>query len=906
MNQCHDWGQCDMSTGKCSDFKKPDGAACNDGSSFTKGDACVAGSCQGSMSCGATTCKTPVQPCLEVLCIKGQCKVNPREECSTCSDSRADTAADMCRGGSCIGSYAGVPRIPIAGSLYLEPGTKTLFTRSELANEVSIEIKVRSDTFSPLDTDLSCGYEGSNTALILLPAGTPPQLVESCYGRVVSGNVLRVAFRSTEGLASGSNYIKIAVAPGVLESGGVCSSEIHLEVEEDHHLLSAAISDTIGMASPGATLMQVKLSLCAPIDPNSTVEEELDPFLNPPGLLLGAGTKRPVYGGLVLHGIVLAVFAALVALAYLVITMFASADVSPWRRLEAARIGWLPFPYLVFYPGGVLLSCRVLFYGDDPAFQVFAVVLLILFIATPVLTFLEMRKLEQYAEFSKEDGWGPKDNWVRYRLTHILFDCYYWRTRHWLVADLTNVIILSAVQSIQPVTQAGCERRDWVTFGVMVVYALAYTIGKVTTEVWEYGLDVIILWGEIAAKILTMYNKLELVGIITFVALGGLVLKTLLGLWYFFVDEMDHWMKFYHGGQTTRPGFHRYFKFFLYFAIYDNVPRMLRQDELMEELTEEDLKKGKSIIRDRTGSGDLSAGTPSPRWADEGGGEVRLLEPSIVVHDASLNEDVDAEQKATPTPKYTPIIIPDNMPEETSWIGLGRGFGMLGPKLSNSDSDKTPSPDQTVLLDQLLGKPEDSPDSDDLQELNTTQPRSPLAESGDTTQPRTQSGNDLSGIVKRSPRVRNSSAMSSPSREQTPAQGVSRPAARRTRLSRVGKDGLAISLPADVRSPPSRTARKFTNTSRTPRFGPVPITDLSASMPARQNTTSPRGSSRLGRPRSTFGDPRRGSQSHHQMPSPTTSLPDTPPPRGRRKTPPKNPRPAKSMTSLEVAEEGVL
>eukprot|EP00756_Hemistasia_phaeocysticola_P030676 Hpha_TRINITY_DN16303_c2_g5::TRINITY_DN16303_c2_g5_i2::g.61830::m.61830 len=285
-NECHEWDECMADTGLCNNATKPDGAGCEDGNILTKGDSCVGGFCQGLMTCGTEKCLTPVQPCLQVSCVRGKCALTPREECSPCSDSDPDTAGDMCRGGSCIGAYAGVPRVPIAGSLYVDPGTRTTFTPLELPAELTVEIKVKFDSFSRLDTDLSCGHKGSETALILLPLDSPPELVESCFGRVVSDKVLLVGFKSTVGLESGT---RIGVAQGVLESGGECFTEVHINVES-HAVFNPALSSTIGLAAPGATLMQVKLASCQ-VQGGGDATEQVDPFMNPPKLTIGPRKK---------------------------------------------------------------------------------------------------------------------------------------------------------------------------------------------------------------------------------------------------------------------------------------------------------------------------------------------------------------------------------------------------------------------------------------------------------------------------------------------------------------------------------------------------------------------------------------------------------------------------------------
>src|SRR5205823_1332539 len=63
LDQCHDVGVCDMTSGTCSNPTKPDGTSCNDNSACTTADSCHAGACTGAMvacddgdPCTADTC----------------------------------------------------------------------------------------------------------------------------------------------------------------------------------------------------------------------------------------------------------------------------------------------------------------------------------------------------------------------------------------------------------------------------------------------------------------------------------------------------------------------------------------------------------------------------------------------------------------------------------------------------------------------------------------------------------------------------------------------------------------------------------------------------------------------------------------------------------------------------------
>lgn len=63
VDQCHGRGECDASTGSCSQPPLPDGTACNDGSSMTFFDACQAGACVGVPAVAPViTGTTPASP----------------------------------------------------------------------------------------------------------------------------------------------------------------------------------------------------------------------------------------------------------------------------------------------------------------------------------------------------------------------------------------------------------------------------------------------------------------------------------------------------------------------------------------------------------------------------------------------------------------------------------------------------------------------------------------------------------------------------------------------------------------------------------------------------------------------------------------------------------------------------
>src|SRR5207248_7242986 len=87
-DQCHEAGTCDPATGTCSDPAKADGASCNDANACTQSDTCQNGTCTGAnpIVCTALdqchdagTCDTST----------GVCSTPPKTNGTACSDGDA-------------------------------------------------------------------------------------------------------------------------------------------------------------------------------------------------------------------------------------------------------------------------------------------------------------------------------------------------------------------------------------------------------------------------------------------------------------------------------------------------------------------------------------------------------------------------------------------------------------------------------------------------------------------------------------------------------------------------------------------------------------------------------------------------------------------------------------------------
>jgi MYXO-CTERM domain-containing protein len=100
LDQCHDAGACNPSTGVCTNPHKADGSTCDDGNKCTQGDACQSGICVGG---SPVTCTAMDQCHTAGTCdpTTGACDNPAKADGSACSDGDACTDSDTCQGGVC-------------------------------------------------------------------------------------------------------------------------------------------------------------------------------------------------------------------------------------------------------------------------------------------------------------------------------------------------------------------------------------------------------------------------------------------------------------------------------------------------------------------------------------------------------------------------------------------------------------------------------------------------------------------------------------------------------------------------------------------------------------------------------------------------------------------------------------
>ncbi|MGC4118174.1 MAG: lamin tail domain-containing protein [Myxococcales bacterium] len=105
LDACHVAGTCDRATGVCSNPNAPNDTACDDGNAATVNDSCSNGLCGGVDHCVGVTC-TALDQCHEVgTCAPatGVCSNPLKANGSACNDGNANTTGDLCTGGTCAG-----------------------------------------------------------------------------------------------------------------------------------------------------------------------------------------------------------------------------------------------------------------------------------------------------------------------------------------------------------------------------------------------------------------------------------------------------------------------------------------------------------------------------------------------------------------------------------------------------------------------------------------------------------------------------------------------------------------------------------------------------------------------------------------------------------------------------------
>eukprot|EP00756_Hemistasia_phaeocysticola_P039733 Hpha_TRINITY_DN16829_c2_g1::TRINITY_DN16829_c2_g1_i4::g.152706::m.152706 len=522
----------------------------------------------------------------------------------------------MCRGGVCKGVHPGGNTKSIAGTLSVKPGTSVRYTASDWGDggEIDIPVVVKDDALKgiPPGTTFGCGLgstaePGMESSLIRISGTTRRGVVEGCSARVVSSDTVIVTFKPSSEMVPGEREVlSISLAPGLLASGEESRSSVKLEVQPPQVGDGVSGVGIAALISPKSTNLLVKLRGCSQDnnlgDEEDEPPEEVDIFTNPGGIKIGPGRYALLNGAVLFHIVAITLLGLSVCLAYGIITLVVGSDIPSVRRWEASRVGWLMYPYMILYPGAVLMAATVLKYSDHVPSRVLAAVLLLWCLTMPYLTVKVLCRVQAFADYSpthpeslKErvvDGsntwdWnGGGKGWAEFRIFHMFFDSYRMRDKSFLVCDLFYTLVIALIQSYRPESEAGCDTQAYLVFIIMVLFAVYYTLRVVSISPTEQGMDVLILWTEITVKSLVtfvdpgadvMHWSLRAAGILTVIAFAVVMTKTVFSTIILSRDEKDHWMLFKAGGGQTRPGLDRAFNFFLYWVFYNRVPKMLRE-----------------------------------------------------------------------------------------------------------------------------------------------------------------------------------------------------------------------------------------------------------------------------------------------------------------------------------------
>lgn len=103
LDQCHDVGLCNPSTGVCTNPNKANGASCTDGNGCTQADTCQSGVCTGG---NPLTC-VPLDQChVAGTCnpATGTCSNPNKANGVVCDDGNGCTQTDTCQSGACMGA----------------------------------------------------------------------------------------------------------------------------------------------------------------------------------------------------------------------------------------------------------------------------------------------------------------------------------------------------------------------------------------------------------------------------------------------------------------------------------------------------------------------------------------------------------------------------------------------------------------------------------------------------------------------------------------------------------------------------------------------------------------------------------------------------------------------------------
>ena len=121
------------SGGQCLAQAKTNGLTCSDNNPCTTGDVCSVGKCVGA----ALNCSAKADQCNDGTCVNGTCQATPKAGSPSCNDASTCTTADVCVAGKCTGKSTADTYEPNSSS-----SPDTLTTKTDCDGESSLTATV--------------------------------------------------------------------------------------------------------------------------------------------------------------------------------------------------------------------------------------------------------------------------------------------------------------------------------------------------------------------------------------------------------------------------------------------------------------------------------------------------------------------------------------------------------------------------------------------------------------------------------------------------------------------------------------------------------------------------------------------------------------------------------------------
>ncbi len=253
LDQCHDAGTCDPTNGTCSNPTKTDGASCSDGNACTQTDQCVAGMCTGSspVVCSALDQCHDAGTCDPA---SGVCTNPAKADGATCSDGSACTTSDSCQAGACVGASPVVcaPKDTCHDAGTCDPGT------GNCSNPAKTDGASCSDNLCLSGQTCTAGTCGGGTPVNVddeiactIDSCDPQAGVKHRACSALDRTVGTTLYESTKFLFTGNDPVQTDVSPGTIDALRIT-------------VLRGKVKTSAGDPLSGVTVHVVKETVSAP------------------------------------------------------------------------------------------------------------------------------------------------------------------------------------------------------------------------------------------------------------------------------------------------------------------------------------------------------------------------------------------------------------------------------------------------------------------------------------------------------------------------------------------------------------------------------------------------------------------------------------------------------------------